>query len=151
MALSRACMRVRMYARHPPTTPPPQPTPFPFPPPRSGPALSTLHARAGKAKVQDGQQSIASIMPSMEDSTPRRTRGASHIQCTAVLPPCCMHASRRARLASSVLHPPRILLLLPSPQVNIDGGGPIIKTVSARRTGLETKKPYKWGPLGGFY
>jgi len=35
--------------------------------------------------------------------------------------------------------------------VSIDGGGPIIKTVSARRTGLETKKPYKWGPLGGFY
>ena len=31
------------------------------------------------------------------------------------------------------------------------GNGPIIKTVNARRTGLETGRSFKWGPLGGYY
>ena len=30
-------------------------------------------------------------------------------------------------------------------------GGPIIKEHSRRNTGLETKRPYQWGPLGGYY
>ena len=30
-------------------------------------------------------------------------------------------------------------------------GGPVIKETSRRNTGLETKKPYAWGPLGGYY
>ena len=30
-------------------------------------------------------------------------------------------------------------------------GGPIVKMHKAGKTGLETKKPYQWGPLGGFY
>jgi len=29
--------------------------------------------------------------------------------------------------------------------------GPIIKTHKNNKTGLETKRPYKWGPLGGYY
>ncbi len=34
--------------------------------------------------------------------------------------------------------------------VQLDGG-PIVKTVKSSRTGLETKRPYKWGPLGGWF
>ena len=34
--------------------------------------------------------------------------------------------------------------------VTLDGG-PIIKTHNSNKTGLETKRPYKWGPLGGYY
>lgn len=30
-------------------------------------------------------------------------------------------------------------------------GGPIVKTVTSNKTGLETKRPYQWGPLGGWY
>ena len=30
-------------------------------------------------------------------------------------------------------------------------GGPIVKTHKAGKTGLETKRPYQWGPLGGYY
>jgi len=30
-------------------------------------------------------------------------------------------------------------------------GGPIIKVHEQSKTGLEKKKPYKWGPLGGYY
>ena len=30
-------------------------------------------------------------------------------------------------------------------------GGPIVKEIKATKTGLETKRPYQWGPLGGFY
>mmetsp|Transcript_60446 Transcript_60446/g.165570 ORF Transcript_60446/g.165570 Transcript_60446/m.165570 type:complete len:130 (+) Transcript_60446:102-491(+) len=34
--------------------------------------------------------------------------------------------------------------------VSLDAG-PIIKSHERNKTGLETKKPYKWGPLGGYY
>jgi len=30
-------------------------------------------------------------------------------------------------------------------------GGPVIKSHDHNKTGLETRKPYKWGPLGGYY
>jgi len=30
-------------------------------------------------------------------------------------------------------------------------GGPIIKTHKNAKTGLETRRPYQWGPLGGYY
>ena len=30
-------------------------------------------------------------------------------------------------------------------------GGPIVKEHSRRNTGLETKRPHQWGPLGGYY
>ena len=30
-------------------------------------------------------------------------------------------------------------------------GGPIIKSHKAAKTGLETRRPYQWGPLGGYY
>jgi len=29
--------------------------------------------------------------------------------------------------------------------------GPIIKQHAAKKTGLETRKPHDWGPLGGWY
>jgi len=29
--------------------------------------------------------------------------------------------------------------------------GPILKTHAKNQTGLETKRPYQWGPLGGWY
>ena len=45
------------------------------------------------------------------------------------------------RFKPSMLEPPK-----PKFQtVTIDGTGPIIKTVKANRTGLEPKRPYKWG------
>tara|TARA_B100000787_G_C16026904_1_gene220940 strand:+ start:300 stop:437 length:138 start_codon:yes stop_codon:yes gene_type:complete len=34
--------------------------------------------------------------------------------------------------------------------VSLDGG-PIVKEHSRRNNGLETKRPYQWGPLGGYY
>ena len=30
-------------------------------------------------------------------------------------------------------------------------GGPIIKTHKSYKTGLEPKRPFQWGPLGGYY
>ena len=30
-------------------------------------------------------------------------------------------------------------------------GGPIVKNHKSTKTGFETKRPYQWGPLGGFY
>ena len=30
-------------------------------------------------------------------------------------------------------------------------GGPIVKTVKSNKTGMEPKRPYQWGPLGGYY
>jgi hypothetical protein len=35
-------------------------------------------------------------------------------------------------------------------QVTLDTG-PIIKIHNPRKTGYETAKPFKWGPLGGYY
>ena len=46
---------------------------------------------------------------------------------------------------------PRLLDAQPKFKAVSLEGGPIIKTVSRRNTGLETKKPYQWGPLGGYY
>ena len=31
------------------------------------------------------------------------------------------------------------------------GAGPVIKSHSNRKTGLEPRRPYQWGPLGGYY
>ena len=50
------------------------------------------------------------------------------------------------RFKESMLEPPK-----PKFQVVSLEGGPIIKTVKSNRTGLEPKKPFKWGPLGGYY
>ncbi len=50
------------------------------------------------------------------------------------------------RFEPRMLEPPK-----PKFQVVELGNGPIIKTVNAKRTGLETRVPFKWGPLGGYY
>jgi hypothetical protein len=50
------------------------------------------------------------------------------------------------RFKPSMLEPPK-----PKFQEVSLVGGPVIKSHLARRTGLETKRPYKWGPLGGYY
>ena len=50
------------------------------------------------------------------------------------------------RFKPSMLEPPK-----PRFQTVELHGGPIIKTHKNKMTGLETKKPYKWGPLGGYY
>ena len=31
------------------------------------------------------------------------------------------------------------------------GAGPIYKTHKSYKTGLEPRRPYQWGPLGGYY
>lgn len=38
-------------------------------------------------------------------------------------------------------------------EVVIDGmhGGPIVKTIHTMKTGLEPKRPFKWGQLGSYY
>lgn len=50
------------------------------------------------------------------------------------------------RFKPSMLEPPK-----PKFQTVELHAGPIIKTHNNKKTGLETKKPYKWGPLGGYY
>ena len=50
------------------------------------------------------------------------------------------------RFKPSMLEPPKSKLQ----PVSLDGG-PVIKTHKAWKTGLETKRPYQWGPLGGYY
>ena len=30
-------------------------------------------------------------------------------------------------------------------------GGPIVKQHKPNKTGMETRRPYQWGPLGGYY
>ena len=50
------------------------------------------------------------------------------------------------RFKPSMLEPPKAKFKTVSLE-----GGPIVKTVKPSRTGLETKRPYKWGPLGGFF
>jgi len=50
------------------------------------------------------------------------------------------------RFKPSMLEPPRAKFKT----VTLDGG-PIIKSHKNQKTGLETARPYKWGPLGGWY
>ena len=50
------------------------------------------------------------------------------------------------RFRPSMLEPPK-----PKFQTVTLHGGPIIKSHSGKKTGLETRRPYQWGPLGGFY
>merc|ERR1719267_35194 len=50
------------------------------------------------------------------------------------------------RFKPSMLEPPK-----PRFQEVSLTAGPIVKSYDRKRTGLETKKPYQWGPLGGFY
>mmetsp|Transcript_31993 Transcript_31993/g.68790 ORF Transcript_31993/g.68790 Transcript_31993/m.68790 type:complete len:110 (-) Transcript_31993:295-624(-) len=46
----------------------------------------------------------------------------------------------------SMLAPPKP----PFKEVSLTDG-PIVKSHNKKQTGLETKRPYQWGPLGGFY
>ena len=50
------------------------------------------------------------------------------------------------RFKPSMLEPPKSKFKT----VTLEGG-PIIKTHKSNLTGMETAKPYKWGPLGGWY
>ena len=50
------------------------------------------------------------------------------------------------RFKPSMLEPPK-----PKFQTVTLTGGPIIKTHKSYKTGLEPKRPYQWGPLGGYY
>lgn len=51
------------------------------------------------------------------------------------------------RFKPSMLEPPKPKFQ----QVDISQSGPIIRSHNSKKTGLETKKPFKWGPLGGYY
>jgi len=46
----------------------------------------------------------------------------------------------------SMLAPPKA----PFKEVSLTDG-PIVKTHNRKQTGLETKRPHQWGPLGGYY
>ena len=59
---------------------------------------------------------------------------------------CARRESAVRSLVLKVLEPPKPKFKT----VTLDAG-PIIKTHKNNRTGLETKRPYKWGPLGGYY
>jgi hypothetical protein len=50
------------------------------------------------------------------------------------------------RFKPSMLEPPKPKFK----EVSLTNG-PIVKSHDRKRTGLETKKPYQWGPLGGWY
>lgn len=50
------------------------------------------------------------------------------------------------RFKPSMLEPPK-----PRFQTVSVGGGPIVKSHAHWKTGLERRRPYQWGPLGGFY
>ena len=50
------------------------------------------------------------------------------------------------RFKPSMLEPPKPKFK----EVSV-GAGPIIKSHSLRKTGLEPRRPYQWGPLGGYY
>ena len=50
------------------------------------------------------------------------------------------------RFRPSMLEPPK-----PKFQTVSLAGGPIIKSHKHWKTGLEPKRPYQWGPLGGYY
>ena len=55
---------------------------------------------------------------------------------------CCRHSmSQRAAPLRHCAAPPLNHLLTPPPHA----------APSAADNGLETKRPYQWGPLGGFY
>ena len=51
------------------------------------------------------------------------------------------------RFKPSMLEPPRPKWK----EVTIDGVGPIVKTIHTMKTGLEPKRPFKWGQLGSYY
>lgn len=63
---------------------------------------------------------------------------------------------RRSAFINEIKKDPRFrpsMLEDPKPRfqtVTLDGG-PIIKSHNSKKTGLETAKPFKWGPLGGYY
>jgi len=50
------------------------------------------------------------------------------------------------RFRPSMLEPPKSKF-----QTVTVTGGPVIKTHQSNKTGRETRRPYQWGPLGGFY
>lgn len=55
-------------------------------------------------------------------------------------------AEKHPKFKPSMLAPPKP----PFKEVSLKGG-PVIKAHKSNTTGLETKKPYQWGPLGGWY
>lgn len=56
---------------------------------------------------------------------------------------CCPAAAQR------LAHAPAPAPALAPADVQV-GKGPVVVTHAARNTGHETKKPYDWGPLGGW-
>ena len=63
---------------------------------------------------------------------------------------------RRAAFIKELRKDPRFkpaMLEPPKPRFRhvIVGGDPIVKAHAARATGLETRRPYKWGQLGSYY
>jgi hypothetical protein len=58
-----------------------------------------------------------------------------------------MRAEKDPRFHPSMLAEPNTIQFQ---QVTLDTG-PIIKIHNPRKTGYETAKPFKWGPLGGYY
>ena len=55
-------------------------------------------------------------------------------------------AEKHPNFKPSMLEPPKPKFKAVSLE-----GGPIVKEHSRRNTGLETKRPHQWGPLGGYY
>ena len=77
--------------------------------------------------------------------TPTRTQPpCRHVEPTA--PSHRPRTEKHPNFKPSMLEPPKPKFKAVSLE-----GGPIIKEHSRRNTGLETKRPYQWGPLGGYY
>lgn len=58
----------------------------------------------------------------------------------------CPLSEKDPRFKPSMLEPPKPRFK----EVTLTGG-PIIKSHKAAKTGLETRRPYQWGPLGGWF
>jgi hypothetical protein len=112
---------------------------------REASRFQALHARAPKAQVPNNHSfRRARFTPHWHATHPIQLRvrvclwrigGGWEADGRRLLPIAALAAG---------CHVPRDL-------ARLSAGGPVIKTIESGRTGLETKRPHKWGPLGGYY
>ena len=99
---------------------------------QSQPMLSPFATRAARPMTTPGETASA-FLARMTGDIEERRRSAFIAELT-----------KDPRFKPSMLEPPKPRFK----EVTLEGG-PIIKIHAARNTGLETRRPYKWGPLGG--
>ena len=99
-----------------------------------------------RLQQQEQQTGRDSLWPQQHDRSRAHGRAWPRAPSTSIPP---SSAGKDPRFKPSMLEPPGPKYR----EVVIDGmhGGPIVKTIHTMKTGLEPKRPFKWGQLGSYY